>query len=458
MRSSRTLDMTQGPVLGKLLSFVIPAILSNIIQQMYTIADRIVVGRFAENGTMALAAVGSTNTCIILFLDLFYGMALGANITCANFRGARDAKGVEKCMHTAIPFAAVGGVIVCILGSLLIHPMLRLLDTPDALVDLAALYMRIYFLGTPASLIYNCGANLLRAHGDTKRPMYLLTATGLVNVGLNLVLVIGFRMGVAGVAVATVISQYLSAIGVLWILFSPKDEYKMSFKKLCMDKKMIGAIARIGIPTALNSTVFTLSNTIVLAGVNSFNSAIISAAKTAVTDLSTMIYQVVMGVYVGCVSASGQCFGAKKYRRIDRLAFTSLAVGSAMLAVVGVIYTIFGRQLIGAFNNDPRVIEAGWGALMINAWFYVLYLLTQIPLGCVRGMRKSLVPGLLTVVGICLPRILWVWFAFPVHRSLTFLFVCYPISWIFSSALQWGYYFYVRRKILKSDIKAVSEA
>ena len=223
----------------------------------------------------------------------------------------------------------------------------------------------------------------------------------------------------------------------------------MSVKKLCMDKKMMRQIARIGIPAGLNSTVFSLSNTIILTGVNSFNSAIISAAKTAVTDLSTMIYQVIMAIYAACVSFSGQCFGAKKYRRIDRLGFTAMGMGSAMLAVIGVVYTVFGRQLMGLFNDNAEVIEAGLGALMINAWFYVLYLLSEVPLGCTRGMKKSTMPSILNVIGICVPRVLWVWFVFPMHRTLTFLFVCYPISWICSAILQWGYYIYVRRKLVE---------
>ena len=453
MQSKKTLDMTQGPVTGKLLSFAVPIIITNLIQQMYTIADRVVVGRFAENGTTALAAVGSTGAITVLFLNLFYGMALGANVTCANYRGAKDGPNLERCMHTAVPFALLGGVIVSILGQFVIVPLLRLLSTPEALMELAELYLRIYFLGVPAILTYNCGANLLRAHGDTKRPMYLLIATGLVNVCLNLVFVIGLHMSVAGVAIATITAQYLNAAVVLWILFSPKGEYKMSVKKLCLDKKMLYSIAKIGIPAGLNATVFSLSNTIILTGVNSFNSAIISAAKTAVSDLSTMIYQVIMGFYAACVRFSGQCFGAKKYRRIDRLGLTAVGVGSAILVVVGVAYTIFGRQLMGLFNSNPEVVEAGLGALMINAWFYFLYLIAEVPLGCTRGMKKSVMPGMLNVIGICAPRILWVAFVFSALKSGVILhdygvlLLCYPLSWGISGIFQFFCYRYYRKRL-----------
>ena len=451
MRATKTLDMTQGPILKKLLAFVIPAIAMNLVQQLYTIADRVVVGQFAENGTVALAAVGSTGSVTVLFLNIFIGMAVGANVTCANKRGAKDPLGVERCMHSAILLAAVCGVTICVLGIAACKPLLLLLGTPDELLELATLYTRIYFLGVPGSLVFNFGNNLLRAHGDTKRPMYILSATGLVNVGLNLLLVIVFHMSVAGVAIATIVAQYLSAAAVLWILFSPKDEYKMQWKKLRFHKPSVISIMRIGIPGGLNGMVFTLSNTVILSAVNSFNSAVISAARTAATDLSTMIYQVIAGIYMGCVSFSGQCFGAKKYRRIDKVAVTALGLGSAILAVIGVAYTIFGRQLLSLFNSDPQVIDAGMGPLMINAWFYVLYLVSEVPIGCLRGMRKSGVPGILNLIGICVPRVIWSLWIFPMRRSLTFLFLCYPISWIIGAALQWGYYFYCRKKLFVPD-------
>ena len=190
-----------------------------------------------------------------------------------------------------------------------------------------------------------------------------------------------------------------------------------------------------------------------ISGVNSFNSAVISAGKTAANDLGAMLYQVIMGMYTGCVNFSGQCFGAKKYRRIDRLAVTAMGLGSAILFAGAVVYTIFGRQLMGIFNSDPAVIEAGMGVLLINVWLYVLYLATEVPLGCIRGMRKASVSSMLNVVGICLPRILWVSFVFPLHRSVTFLYVCYPISWFISAAMQWGYYFYVRKKVLAEAVQ-----
>ena len=464
MRSSKSLDMTQGPILKKLLIFVIPAILTNLMQQLYTIADRVVVGRFAENGTVALAAVGSTGSATAMFLNIFIGMAVGVNVVCANYRGARDEKNADRCMHTAIPLGFLCGMVVLILGELCCRPLLTLLGTPDNLMEGAELYTRIFFLGTPASLTYNFASNILRANGDTKRPMMILGLSGLVNVALNLVLVIGLNMSVAGVAVATIVSQYISAVWALCILFSKKGEYKMSSRKMRLHGDMVWSIVKIGVPGGINGLVFTFSNTVILTGVNSFNSEIISAGKTAATDLALLIYQVVVGIYLGCISFAGQCYGARKYRRIDQVALTAVGIGTVMLAVVGILITLFERTLLGLFvkaelAESQAVIDAGLGPLRLNAWFYVIYLYSEIPLGCMRGMKRSTVPSLLNIIGICGPRIIWTLLVFPAYRgmfalasdALTFLFVCYPVSWIISAILQWSYYLIVRRKILRSE-------
>lgn len=459
MANTKRLDMTQGPILKKLLIFVIPAILTNLMQQLYAIADRVVVGRFAQDGTVALAAVGSTSSASAMFLNVFIGMAVGVNVVCANFRGARDEKNVDRCMHTAIPLGFICGVFVLLFGELCCRPLLSLLGTPDSLMEGAELYMRIFFLGVPASLVYNFASNILRANGDTKRPMMILGISGLVNVALNLVLVIGLGMSVAGVAVATITAQYISAVWVLWILFSKKGDYRMSFKKLRLHGDMVWSITKIGVPGGINGLVFTFSNTVILTGVNSFNSEVISAGKTAATDLSLLIYQVVVGIYMGCISFAGQCYGARKYRRIDQVALTATGLGVAMLAVIGVLLTVFERPMLGLFNSDPEVIRAGIGPLRLNAWFYVVYLISEIPLGCMRGAKRSTIPSFLNVIGICGPRIIWSLLVFPAYRgmfalasdALTFLFVCYPISWCVSAILQWIYYFIIRSKLLKSE-------
>lgn len=305
MKQVATMDLTQGSVTKKFISFVIPIMLTMLLQHLYNVADRVVVGQFAENGKFALAAVGSTGSATTLFLNLFNGLAIGTNVICANHRGARDEEGLSKCMHSAIVLSVYLGLAICVLGLAVCKPLLQLMDTPEDVLEQATLYMRIYLLGVPAASVYNFGANILRAHGDTKRSMYILSATGLINVGLNLVFVIGCGMGVAGVAIATTIAQYVSMIWMLWILFSPRGIYKMRVRQLKMHKESAVAVIKVGIPCGLNGMVFTISNIILQSSLNSFGSIAV-AGKTAALDISTMVYQGIGASYLACVSFSGQ--------------------------------------------------------------------------------------------------------------------------------------------------------
>ena len=449
MRSSGTMDLTKGSVTKRLIAFVLPVLLTNILQHLYTVADRVVVGQFAANGEVALAAVGSTSSATTLFLNIFTGLAIGTNVICANRRGAKNQKDLELCMHSSMLLSVVTGVCIGLLGIVLCKPLLMLMDTPESVLELAVLYMRIYFIGVPASLVYNFGANILRAHGDTKRPMYILSLTGLVNVGLNLLLVIVFRMSVAGVAVATITAQYISAIAVVWILFSPKGAYRMEIKRLQFHKESMRSVVRVGVPCGLNGMVFTLSNLILQSALNSFDSAIIIAGKTAAMDLSTLVYQVIGAFYTACVSFSGQCYGARQYHRIDRLLSRGIGLCWAFVAAISTVCTVFPRQLLGLFNGNPEVIDAGISILIINCWGYMLYSVSEVVLGCLRGMGKSGVPSFLNLLGICFPRLLWVLWVFPLNSTVSFLYLCYPISWGISAALQGGYYLYSRKRLPK---------
>lgn len=446
MRSSGTMDLTKGSVSKKLIAFALPILLTNLLQHLYTVADRVVVGQFAENGEMALAAVGSTSSATTLFLNIFTGLAIGTNVICANLRGARKQKELETCMHSSMLLAVVTGIGVAVLGVLLCKPLLLLLGTPADILDMATLYMRIYFMGVPASLIYNFGANILRAHGDTKRPMYILSLTGLVNVGLNLLLVIGCGRSVDGVAIATIAAQYISAIAVVVILFSPKGTYRMEFGRLRFHGKSILSVVRVGVPCGLNGMVFSLSNLILQSAVNSFNSAVIIAGKTAAVDLSTLVYQVIAAFYTACVSFSGQCYGAGKYKRIDSLALRGIGLCWIFMMVISVLCTLFPRPLLGLFNSNPEVIDAGTSVLLINCWGYMFYTVSEVALGCLRGMGESGVPSFLNLLGICVPRAVWAFLIFPMNRSMGFLFLCYPISWFISALLQGGYYLRCRKK------------
>ena len=446
MRATKRMDLTQGSVIKQMLAFAIPIMLGGILQQLYNVADRVVVGQFAENGEVALAAVGATSSATLLILGLFTGIAVGANVICANFLGAKQHNELRQSMHTSVLVAAISGVGVGLFGVLAAKWILELMDTPASVLADATLYMQIYFMGTPGSLVYNFSSGIMRAHGDTKRPMYILMVSGIANVVLNLVFVIGCGMGVEGVAVATIISQYISAIWALLILFNPKDIYQLRLPELKIHKKHLISVVRIGIPNGLGGMVFSLSNVIIQSSINSFDSAVIMAGKTAASDLAVLIYQVEAAMYATCVSFAGQCFDAREYKRIDMLMRRGIALLEGAYVILSGITTVFARQLIGLFNSNPEVIDVGVSLYLVQCWGYMLYAPAEICLGCLRGMKYSTMPTFLNLLGVCLPRLLWVWFVFPHNRTILFLFMCYPVSWIISTILQSSYYSHVRKK------------
>ncbi len=449
MRASYSLDLTEGSVTKKLFLFSMPILLTQLLQHLYGIADKIVVGQFAPNGEVALAAVGATAAATTLILNIFVGMAGGANVVCANLCGAHRKEDLDRCMHTSILLAVVTGLILGFFGIFISKPLLQLMATPAEVLGDATLYMQIYFLGVPASMICNFSSAILRAHGDAKRPMYIFMFSGLVNVLLNLLMVVGFGRGVDGVAIATVASQVVAAVIFMWILFDPKQEYQLQLKKLYFHKVQLLSIVRVGVPNGLNGMVFSLSNVVVQSSVNSFNSTAIIAGKTAATDVSMLMYQVIYSFYTACVSFSGQCYGAGKYRRIDSALKSSVLTVWSFILVMATVCTIFPRQILGLFNSSPEVIDAGINIMLICCWGYILYTVSEVFLGGVRGMGYSLGPTILNLAGICLPRLLWIWFVFPMHRTIEFLFLCYPISWLISAILQVWNYFHCRRKLIE---------
>lgn len=447
MRKSKQLDLTKGSVMKQLIAFAMPILFANVLQHLYNVADKVVVGQFAQDGTVALAAVGSTAAALGMILNLILGFTAGTNVICANYRGARKPKALRTCMHSSMMLGVVSGLIVAVLGIVVSRPLLRLMSTPENVLDSATLYMRIYLAGSPVAMIYNFGASIMRAHGDTKRPMYILMVSGLVNVLLNLVLVIFCHMDVAGVAIATVASQVVSAAVIVYLLFSPKGEYKMSFKELRMEKSSVQAVVRVGIPCGLNNIVFSFSNMTVQSALNSFNSAVVIAGKTAATDIVNLTYQIIASFAMACTSFAGQCYGAGDYKRIDKLCKDAILTCWGCLVVVAGLITIFQDPLLWLFNSDPEVIEAGRGILMINSWGYMLYAVCDLVLCCSRGMGKTSVPTILSFAGICVPRILWAMAVFPFFRTVEFLFLCYPISWFINSVLQIIYYVRVRKQV-----------
>ncbi len=452
MRSNKknVLDMTSGPVTGKLLTFVLPVLASNLLQHLYSAADRAIVGRVAVNGDFALAAVGSTGPAITLILNLFMGFALGANVICSNLRGAAKTKELRRAMHTSILLAAVCGVFLTTVGVLLAKPFLQLMQSPESVIESATLYMRIYFVGVPFSLLLNFGSSILRAHGDSKRPMLILAVSGLVNVGLNLVFVVFFGMDVDGVAWATVISQVIAAVCVLRILFKPDGDYGLNLKELKIHRREMTDIARMGIPAGLNGALFSISNVIIQSSVNSLGD-IVMAGSAAAEGITGLTYQILAAFYTACINFGGQCYGAGKYKRIDKVVGRSLLFCSGMIAVLAAVATVFPNVFLGLFTDNPLVMKAAYPKLIILCWGYILYGATEIFLGASRGMRRSAIPTLLNVFGICAPRLIWVFVVFPMNPTFDFLHLCYPISWIISTIFQGFYYLHTRRKLDREE-------
>lgn len=450
MAKSRTMDLTEGPIMKQLIAFAIPVLLTSLMNQAFTVADRIVVGRFAENGTQALAAVGASSLMTSLLVSLFSGLSVGVNVICANKRGAKDQEAVDRCMHSAMVLSVIIGVVIAMLGVFTARPFLVWMNTPEDILEDAVLYVLIYCSGLPAMSLNVFGGGILQAHGDTKRPMYNLAVAGLVNVVLNVILVTVFHLSVAGVAIATVVSQFVSAGLKIIILFSPKDAYRLRWKKLRMDRESNLSIIRVGVPCSLNSMSFTVANLFLQSAVNSFGSVAI-AGKTAALDISTLTLQGINAGFTSCVTFVGQCFGAKKYRRVHQVWKKTMLLCMVYVFAAAVICTLFSDQLLGLFTDNKDAVAAGKGLLMINAWGYFLYAIANVTMGCLRGMGKSSLSSTINVVGVCVPRILWVLFVFPLYHNMTFLYLCNPVSWVIIATGQCVYYFHCRKKLLQTE-------
>ena len=447
MEKANSLDMTQGPIVKKLLLFAIPVLLSSLLQHFYTIVGNVVVGNFAADGTMAQAAIGATNHATKMLLNLFLGISLGANVVCARIRGANDQEKLRKSMHTAITLSAILGVVLMVLGLSLSEDLLTLMNTPKDVEPDALSYIRIIFLGMPATLIYNFGSAIMRSNGDTTRSMYILGITGLINVGLNFGLVAGLQMDADGVAIATITSQYLSACAVLFILFSPKQEYRLKFKELIPDRRLVLQIIAIGIPCGINGILQSLSNVALQSTVNGFGKEVI-AGTAAAADISCFAYLVNDAFAAACVSFSGQCCGAKNYKRLDKLARSAALCDGLIVLGMATLITIFARPLLGLFNPDPNVINAGMFRLLLLSWTTVFFGISESLVGCVRGMGKSMSPTVINLFFLCGVRVIWAWFIFPyLPYKPEYLFLCYPISWVLALAVHIFNYLHCRKKL-----------
>ena len=439
------IDMCNGSIMDKLISFSLPLMLTSILQLMFNAVDIIVVGHYT--GSEALAAVGSTTALINIFTNLFIGVSLGANVLAARYFAAGQDKEMSEAVHTAIALALVSGVIMAFVGVGATRLALEVMDTPANVIDQSVLYMRIYFMGMPFFMLYNYGAAILRAVGDTKRPLMFLAVSGMANVVLDLALVIVVPLGVAGVAIGTVASQMISCILVIRCLCKTESSYQLRFSRLAIKSVYLKRIFQVGIPAGIQSTVINFSNAMLQSSVNSFGSTAM-AGYTAANNVMGFLYAAVNAVTQACMSFTSQNYSVRKPKRMDRVLVDCMILSVGVSVVFGVGAYVFGSQILKIYTTDAEVIQCGLEILSITTVPYFLCGIMDLIPGALRGMGHSAVPMILSVIGTVGTRIIWIYLIFPQHRSLYFLFISYPGSWIATILLQAVCFWFVRKQCL----------
>ena len=440
------IDMCNGTIMDKLISFALPLMISGMLQLMFNAVDIIVVGRFT--GSQALAAVGSTTALICTFTNLFIGVSLGANVLAARFYASGKTKEMSETVHTAILLALISGIAMSIIGILCARESLVLIATPDDIIGQAALYLRIYFLGMPFFMLYNYGAAILRAVGDTKRPLMYLIAAGTANAVLDLILVIIFKMGVAGVAIGTITSQFISCVLVIRCLCKTDAIYKLYISKLRIKKYYLIQILKVGLPAGIQSTVINFSNVLLQSSVNSFGE-IAMAGYTAANNILGFLYVSVNSVTQACMSFTSQNYGVRKFKRMDKVLVDCAILSIIVSVVIGGGSYLLGHQILGIYTKQEDVIQCGMEILSISTIPYFLCGLMDMIPGSMRGVGYSAVPMLLSIIGTVGTRLVWIYGVFTEHRSLYVLFMSYPVSWGLTIVMQAICLVFVRRKIRK---------
>ena len=452
------IKMTEGKFFPKLLIFSLPLMATGILQLLYNAADMIVVGRFC--GKLHLGAVGSTGSLVMLITTMFMGLSVGATISIAKYIGAKKHDEVSDVVHTSIHFGVIMGAVLGIFGFFTSTFFLKLMDSPEDIIDLSSLYMKIYFLGMPASFVYNYGTAILRSVGDTKRPLIILALSGLLNVGLNVLFVMAFKMHVAGVALATDISQTVSALAVIGCLIREKGPLHFSFKKLKIKGKALWEIIRIGIPAGIQSTIFSFSNVIIQSTINALGSTVV-AANAAAVNLEGFMYVAMNSVYHSAMSFTGQNYGAKMPENFDKILYNCLAIVFMFGAGLGAVTGIFGRGLLYIYNTDPEVISIGMERLLIFVFTYYLCGMNEVICGQLRGVGESVLPTVISVFFICVFRLIWIYLVYPHYGTYKYIIISYPISWIMAFSVNMLAYYLVKKKIVKkllNEREAIAKA
>ena len=446
---NRDMDMCSEPLFSKILIFALPIMAMNILQLLFNAADMVVIGRFS--GREALAAVGATGSLINLIVNLFMGLSVGTSVIVAQDCGADKPADVSRSVHTSIAISIIGGLAVMVIGILLCEPLLDIMGTPADIFNLSVLYMKIYFIGVPANMVYNFAAAILRAVGDSRHPMYYLIISGIVNVIFNLFFVIVLNMSVEGVAWATVISQYLSVVLIMICLFRSDGAIRFIPRQMRIDGNKLKNIVRIGLPAGLQGLLFSISNVLIQSAINSFGSIMV-AASSAASNVEGFVGTTMNAYYNAAITFTGQNMGAKKYDRIDTIAKVCTVLIFSTWILLSSMILIFGRSLLGIYTSDPEVVELGMLRMKVMMVAYFTCGTMNVYPGLTRGMGYSILPMLCTLVGACLMRIVWLATVFTWYPTVIMLFACYPVTWTLAGLGQVGSFFYARRQIRKRDM------
>lgn len=444
--NKRNIDMCHGPILKNILLFALPLMASNVLQILFNSADTMIVGKFV--GEHALAAVGSSGPVVNIIIKLFLGLSVGVNVVVAQFLGAKKEKDVKESVHTAVTLSVLCGVFLTIVGMIFSPELLRLMKSPEEVIPLATVYLRVYFLGIPFSMLYNFAAAILRAAGDTKRPMWYLAIAGVLNVLLNIAFVMLFQWGVFGVALATVISQGVSALCVVMCLVRDDAMLRLEWKKLRIYGKKCKEIIRIGIPSGLQSTLFSFSDVMMQTSTNSLG-VVVLAGNAAASNIIRLIYVAMNAFYQATISFTSQNMGAKKYKRINEVFYTALLCTLCSGIVLGVGSYLAGPWLLKLFASSKEVIEIGMIQLAIVGTTYVIGGVMDVIVGSLRGMGCVMVPTIVSIFGVVGTCAIWTLVLFPMERfhSIEFLNFYYPVSWVLTGIVHFITFTVVRKKI-----------
>lgn len=444
---SYELDMCHGPLLGKILIFALPLMLSGILQLLFNAADMIVVGH--ANGPTSLAAVGATSSLINLLINLFMGLSVGANVLVAHFFAAGQEKDCKETVHTAILVSVISGVFLAFVGFFLAKPLLTLMGTPIDVINKSVIYMRIFFLGMPVMLLYNFGSAILRAVGDTKRPLVFLTISGVLNIILNLFFVFVFHMDVAGVALATVLSQALSAFLIVRCLMKTEGYCKLTLSELSIRKDKLLKMIRIGLPAGLQGSIFSISNVLIQSSINSFGS-VAMAGNTACSNLEGFVYNAMNSIYQTALTFTSQNLGGKQYKRIKKVILLNVIIVTLVGTIMGSFVILFGKPLLGLYTSEQAAIEYGLIRMKIIFSTYFLCGIMDVLVGCLRGLGRSILPMIVSLLGACGLRVVWIFTIFKAYPTLESIYISYPISWSLTAFVHLICLICIMRKVLRN--------